>query len=145
MTGARRAVFGTALVAVLAGCGTSAHDKLVADANRICRDGDRRIKALPTSAKDQRELASLTEREASIIQDARSRLGKLEPPAGDRQRFARYLAAFDVNARTAKVIALAARAGRPAEVQRLVTQARGDTARARGLARELGFRDCARS
>jgi hypothetical protein len=144
VTGARRAVSCAALLAVLAGCGESAHDKLVADANRICRDGDHRIRALPMTAKDQRALAALTEREAAIIQDARTRLGRLEPPPDLRQRFARYLAAFDVNAHTAKVIALAARAGRLAEIQRLVAQARGDTARARGLARDLGFRDCAR-
>ena len=132
------------LGALLTGCGKSDHQRLVDDANRICRDGDRQIKALPR-ATGTRSLAAAADKQAAIIEEARARLGKLEPPAGDRHSLAQYLAALDVTVRTTRVIALAARAGKVADIQAQSRQARQDNLKLRRLARGLGLSDCARS
>jgi hypothetical protein len=128
----------------LAGCGKSGHQRLVDDANRICREGNQQIRALP-SVTDRRSLASTADKQAAIIERARARLAKLGPPAADRRSFAQYLAALDVTVRTAKVIALAARAGKPPQVRALGAQAGRDILTVRRLARALGFRDCGRA
>jgi hypothetical protein len=142
-------VFYAALLALaVAGCGGGGgddrltKDELISQANAICLDYGRKVKALD----DPRTLTDLSVYAKSAHQalaDGLAQLRKLHPPDELQTRYETWVAAGDRALERIDELQKAADKGDQAEIGRLVNAAQREDARNDRMAQQLGMTDCA--
>ena len=113
----------------------------IAEAQAVTCPLNGKIEALPKPS-GLGELTSYAEQAGSLLNEARSKLAALVPPANKRAAFTKGLSAIDEGIKEIDEVAQAARAGDTQRVQALGGQLTSLGSRFQSIGRELGGGEC---
>jgi hypothetical protein len=137
-----------ALLALAAGCGgggskTLSHGDFVKQANAICADYNKRIKALgqPNTISD---LVTFSEKALPIAKEDVGKFKKLKPPKEDEAGWKAYGAQGDKVIDTIGKLHDEAKRNDAAGIQKLAAVAQKEAARSKRIAQDAGLAECAK-